>query len=273
MSSVLLIEDNAANRQSKAELLKHMAGRGPVVAVEGSDEAIRAVRALPRFDLIVADINLPRPGDRQRDENKDGISFARWLRRTGYPALLTGYSAHFEETQLPAQDLGLFHGFMGRGESPAEIRKIFKGWLEQATVARDELRGKPLQRSSDAGAPGHDVAFSEGVYSVDVIDLADERAINDLLKEGFTVKLARPKGIHKAGRPFFVWYRLDDSGAFVEVFGQPFLYGEAGTLTEAEDRLGVLMTGMLSDLRDVDPVTLGPALQNLRKFLKEVFGE
>jgi CheY-like chemotaxis protein len=269
----LLIEDNAANRQSKVELLKLIAGRGPVVAVEGSDEAIRAIRALPRFDLIVADINLPRPGDRHAEENKDGISFARWLRRTGYPAVLAGYSAHFEEAQLPAADRSLFTGgFLFRGEVAREIRRSFREWMEKADAVREELRARPLPRNSEVFPHENEVNFSEGVYSLDVIDLADERAIKELLDDGFTVKLALPKG-SQAARPFFVWYRQDDTGAFVEVFGQPFLYAEAPTLAEAEEQISVLMTGMLADLRDEDPDTLGPAVLNLRKFLKEVFGE
>lgn len=275
MSAVLLIEDNEDNRRSKMKVLKLMAGRGPVIAVEGSDEAIRAVRALPRFDLIVADINLPHPGDRHGEDNRDGISFARWLHRTGYPALLTGYSAHFGEDQVSRADRDLFHDFLGRGAGPTAIGKAFGDWLEEADKVRENLRRTPRAKVSRSGSSEEErISFGEGVISVDVIDLTDERAIRELLDEGFAVKLARPTGGHKHGRPFFVWFReLDNEGAFVEVFGQPFLYAEAPSLEQAEAQLGVLMTEIFEDLRHEDELKLGRPMIDLRNFLQEVFSE
>lgn len=270
MPAVLLVEDNAYNRRAKASLLQQLAGRGPVVAVESSDEAIRAVRALPGFDLIVADISLPRPGEHPETENRDGISFARWLKRSGYPALLKGYSAVFSEGDINKEDRDLFDSFMGRNEGANEIIERFTQWMEQSADFRKRLRDS---RGPAVGERSSPVNFAEGLVSVDVIDLEEERTIRELLAADFKVQLGRLTGEYKHARPFFVWYRSDpNEGAFVEVFGQPYLYSPGATLDEAQAGLGVLMAELLKDLRDVPDYELGPSMINLRNFLLEVFG-
>jgi CheY-like chemotaxis protein len=259
MPAVLLVEDDETNRRLKASVLKELAGRGPVVAVESSDEAIRAVRALPGFDLIVTDINLPRPGDRS-DTNRDGISFARWLRRSDYPTLLTGYSSVFSEGEISKEDRELFHSFLGRGEGADEIIAQFASWLSDSTDFRKRRAG---------AVP----SFAEGLVSVDVIDLKEERAIRELLDDDFKVKLGRLTGAHKHARQFFVWFRDDpDEGAFVEVFGQPYLYASGATLDDAEAQLGVLMSEYMEDIGKAADDTLGRSMIDLRNFLREVFG-
>jgi CheY-like chemotaxis protein/predicted RNase H-like HicB family nuclease len=272
LSAVLLVEDDPDNRRIKADLLRGLAGKGPVVAVEGADEAIRAVRALPGFDLIVADISLPRPGSHDTRDNRDGLSLARWLDRTAYPALLTGYSAVFAEGDIDEGDRALFHAFLGRGESAGQIMEAFEQWLADSVGHRKKLRSDPKALGRTTGAP-RPISFAEGVVSVDVVDLVKERAIRELLDEGFKVQLAYPMGNHSRGRPFFVWFReTADDGAFVEVFGQPYLYAHGRTGDEAETALSVLMAKFLEDLAGEDDDKLGQPMIDLRNFLSEVFG-
>lgn len=273
MSAVLLVEDDPDNRRIKANVLRRLAGRGPVVAVEGADEAIRAVRALPGFDLIVADISLPRPGSHDTRDNRDGLSLARWLDRTAYPALLTGYSAVFAEGDIDDDDRSLFHGFLGRGESADQIVEAFERWLADSVGVREKLRSDPKALRGGPASP-RQTSFAEGVVSVDVVDLEKESVARDLINDGFKVRLAYPMGNHSRGRPFFVWYReTADDGAFVEVFGQPYLYADGQNLEKAEAKLGVLMAKFLEDLAGEDEATLGQPMIDLRNFLSEVFGE
>lgn len=267
MASVLLVEDQEVNRTVKANLLRQMAS-GPVIAVEGSDAAIRAVRALPCFDLVVTDINLP--GPHETTDNRDGISFARWLRETEYPALLTGYSAVFSEGDIPDRDMKLFSDFLDRTEPAKVILTKFEEWIEKSRgyrkAAWQDREGRRL--TSNEPAP---VDFSAGVLSLDVIDFAEEKTIKELLKEGFEVQLAYPSTDKSYGRPFFVWCRETPEEAFVEVFGQPYLYSSADSLDKAKEDLLVLMREHFNDLKNLDADQMSKNISQLRKFLCEVF--
>ena len=268
MSSVLLVEDQEANRIAKTKLLRDMTG-GPVIAVEDSDAAIRAVRALPCFDLVVTDINLP--GPKETIDNRDGISLARWLRESEYPALLTGYSAVFSEGDIPERDRNLFFDFLGRTEPSHIILNKFEDWIEkskgyrQAAWQERERRRLPSKRSEPP------VDFSAGVISLDVIDLYEEKTIKEFLDEGFEVQLAYPSTDKSYGRPFFVWCRETPDEAFVEVFGQPYLYFSADSLDNAKAKLLQLMRGYLDDLKNTPNEKLSKNILQLRKFLYEVF--
>jgi CheY-like chemotaxis protein len=268
MASVLLVEDQPINRAEKANLLRQMSS-GPVIAVEDSDAAIRAVRALPCFDLVVTDINLP--GPHETGDNRDGISFARWLRESEYPALLTGYSAVFSEGDIPERDLKLFSDFLDRTEPARVILKKFEEWIEKSKgyrkAAWQDREGRRLP--SKQSAPPVD--FSAGVLSLDVIDFAEEKTIKELLKEGFEVQLAYPSTDKSYGRPFFVWCRETDDEAFVEVFGQPYLYSSADSLDKAKEDLLVLMRSYLDDLKNLSADQMSKTISQLRKFLCEVF--
>jgi CheY-like chemotaxis protein len=268
MTAVLLVEDVESNRIAKARLLKEMAGRGPVIAVENSDAAIRAVRALPCFDLIVADVNLPRHGEDV--DNRDGISFARWLRESEYPALLTGYSSIFSEGEIPHRDRELFFDFLGRAEPASMILEKFRQWIEKSTDFRKrawETGRRPRPESSKSGQ----VDFTAGTVSLDVVDLEDEAAIKDFLKEGFEVQLAYPSSDKSYGRAFFVWCRETPEEAFVEVFGQPYLYSPGATIDKAKEDLLVLMRNYHNDLKDVPPEGMSKSVARMRRFLCEVF--
>jgi CheY-like chemotaxis protein len=268
MTAVLLVEDVAANRAEKAGLLRDMAGRGPVIAVENSDAAIRAVRALPCFDLIVADINLPRHGE--GTDNRDGVSFARWLRESDYPALLTGYSAIFSEGEIPKRDRDLFFDFLGRTEHSSLILEKLENWIATSADFRKrawEQGRRPKPESSKSGQ----VDFTAGVVSLDVIDMKDEGAIKELLNEGFEVQLAYPSRDKSYGRAFFVWCREAPTESFVEVFGQPYLYEVGSTLDEAKEKLLVLMKGYHENLKDSRPEEMSKSVAQLRRFLCEVF--
>jgi len=270
MTAVLLVEDVARNRNVKVQLLRQMAGRGPVIAVENSDAAIRAVRALPCFDLIVTDINLPRGGN--ATDNRDGISFARWLRESDYPALLTGYSAIFSEGEISKRDRKLFYDFLGRTETPKVILERFGNWIQASTDFRKRAWEDGQRPKVEASKSGQ-IDFAAGVVSLDVIDLNDEGAIKELLNDGFEVQLAYPSSEKSYGRAFFVWCREADTESFVEVFGQPYLYASADSLDKAKEELLVLMRSYHGDLKDQTPEKMSKSVAQLRKFLCEVFDE
>jgi CheY-like chemotaxis protein len=267
MPAILLVEDVESNRNIKVDILREMAGRGPVIAVEDSDAAIRAVRALPCFDLIVTDINLPR--DKSNLENRDGVSFARWLRESEYPALLTGYSAVFSEGEIPGRDRKLFADFLGRTEGADRILEKFGEWIAKSQNFR-KAAWEALQ-ANRRGAESKAVDFSAGVLSLDVIDPTDEQTIKELLREGFEMRLAYPSTDKSYGRAFFVWSRDSDDEATVEVFGQPHLYSGGTTVEEAEESLRVLMRSYFDDLKDMPSERMSRPLTQLRKFLCEVF--
>lgn len=273
MVAVLLIEDDQNNREAKAGLLKRLAGGGPVVAVESSDAAIRALRTLPGFELIVSDISLPVSKETMPEANRDGIAFARWVADVGYPAAVAGYSAVFSEREISDSDKSLFFDFLGKTEPAEEIVKRVGNWIAHAEGFRDRSRfGVKDSADERRGSINSRPSFSDGIQSLEVVDLTKQRIIKELMDDGYSVKLAFSDKIADGIRPFFVWTRdTVDDGCFVEVFGCPRLYAAGADIDDAEARLIELMRGYYSDLKDQPEERLSSDIRNMMKFLEEIF--
>lgn len=270
MVAVLLIEDNPTNRAAKLNLLKEINPDGVTIGVESADDAVRALRTLPGFELVITDISLPTSADEDASDNRDGISLIRWMARTGYPALRAGYSSIFAEKQISRDDLGLFFDFIGRDVAGRQLNEKLQSWLRMAGGFRQKERAQPHYASqSQQPLP----SFSAGVKSLSVVNLNEERNIRELIAEGFSVQLASYANRSDI-KPFFVWCKGEnESDVFVEVFGQPRLYAEAHDLEAAKQQLLDLMSGFYLDLRGRPVEDLAPDLASLVAFLGGVFGE
>jgi CheY-like chemotaxis protein len=265
--AVLLVEDNPENRKEKLNLLREMNSGGPVVGVASSDDAIRALRTLPGFDLIIADISLPANSESDPSQNRDGIALIKWVRKVGYPALPVGYSGLFKEGELSKDDLSAFSDFVGRGAPPDEILTKLRRWLDDAANFRLRGRGAAVSRDTQV-SPRHE--FSEGVIPDTIIDLQEERSVKELIDDGFVVRVFSYRGEGDV-KPFFVWVKEGTRDVFLEVFGQPRLYVSDIDLPTAQRSLLSLMRGYYRDLGSEEPDRLSHDLQKMVDFLRSIF--
>lgn len=146
-------------------------------------------------------------------------------------------------------------------------------WIKYAEGYRERSR---LELARNLGArsvsPIERPHFSAGVQSFELVDISEHRVIRELMKEGFSVKLAFPDKISEGIRPFFVWYKDNvDGKCFVEVFGCPRLYATGSDLGKAEENLMELMRGYFDDLNSHPDDKLGDDIRNMVKFLREIF--
>lgn len=112
--SILVVEDNAINRQLLAEILR-MAGHEVTLAEDGA-EAIEAA-AVRRFDLILMDVSMPRV---------DGLEATRMIRQGGPCATtpIVGATAHADPDRVPE--------FLGAGMNDVLVKPITRSALFRA---------------------------------------------------------------------------------------------------------------------------------------------
>lgn len=132
---VLLLDDDERILSLRGSMLHQ---RGCEVAeVSSLGDALEALDASPRFDLVVVDINLGGGPD-----DRSGIDLARLVRQR-YPQLpVIGYSAHFSEHELSEEERGQFERTFARGTARIEDLTEFTDWMVK--LARD-------RRAADAG--------------------------------------------------------------------------------------------------------------------------
>ena len=172
---------------------------------------------------------------------------------------------------IAGERLALFHDFLGRNQTAAATIAKLKAWLDASTAHKESRRTANRRRAGEI-VPGG-ISFSSGLLSLSVIDLTEDRALRELLEEGFEVHIAHPADDNKFGRPFFVWRRETDGRAMVEVFGQPYLYSDAETMEVANRRLSSLMELYHSDLKNTPDLELSKSLLQMKQFLAEVFND
>jgi CheY-like chemotaxis protein len=133
---VLVVEDNPLVSGSRARAFEQAGCR--VATADSADEAIETLSGAPSFDLVLTDINL-----RKQDlRDQSGLYLARWI-STHHPNVpIVGYSALFQEADIPTDEhpeisRWLFKGTLGMGE----LRSFIEDAMElgrQARSAREE---------------------------------------------------------------------------------------------------------------------------------------
>lgn len=269
--SVLLVEDKDANLKAKKGLLKEL-GCGPVVGVRDPDSAIAAVRTLPHFDLIIADIDLSDASTSKTGHNKGGVEVARWLKATKYPAFVTGYSGFFKGDEITESDRSVFDDFVDRSVGMIELTEKFGVWIGRA---RNADRGSHLRdlileayEASTASAARKHVP----VVSLDTLVDYEGNHLEELRADGYKLSLVLPDVDEEIKRAFPVWIKKVRGEVSIEVVGQPYLFASGGSEKEAQDALRALILGYHSDLGGKDPNRdMGPYVKIMFRFLESLF--
>ena len=211
MAKVLVVDDNAANRELVVTLLKYR-GHEPLQAADGA-EALEVVRA-QRPDLVISDVLMP---------TMDGYEFVRLLRAD--PALaateVVFYTAHYRERDARnlARACGVSHVLVKPCEPEDILAAIDGGLAEPHEVVpppveeafdREHLRlvaDKLAEKVSELGATNARLAALSEIN----LQLASEldsnvllekvcRSARDLIGARYAILCVKPR---KAGDPVF----------------------------------------------------------------------
>lgn len=188
--SLLVVEDNALNRQVAAELLGGVGARISL-AVDGQDGVNKATAPGANYDLILMDLQMP---------NMDGLEATRQLRQQGLTlpilAMTANASAEDKEECLQAGmdghlskpiDLDLVVGAIlqalsaipGQGK-PSDTEAD----IEQSLEARDAVE-TPELTIEEIGPVSDEEDLEEDLFAEQLLDegFLDENALSELLQE------------------------------------------------------------------------------------------
>ncbi|WP_415919006.1 hypothetical protein [Tateyamaria sp. SN6-1] len=270
--SVLLIEDNAKNLKAKKTLLS-VFGCGPVVGVADPDSAVHAMRTLPHFDLVIADIDLSQSPKATKAHNKGGIDVARWLKQSGYPAYVAGYSSHFADDEISSDERSVFDDMVDRGMVGEELDQRFEDWIARASERDRGTRLGDLLVEAYASVTDRGDRVSAPVVAIEtLISYDDDEEVQQIRDAGYTLNLLLPTVNDQIRKAIPIWTKVHDGGVNMEVVGQPYLFSEGATADQAKENLVDLIQGYHTDLADLDPETeMGPYVRMLSNFIGALF--
>jgi CheY-like chemotaxis protein len=178
--AVLVVEDQPALLESRmAQLAQHGV---TAIGAERAEVAAAFLAAARRpVNLVIIDVNL-RPDD---PSDRSGLALARLMRTAGLDVPIVGYSAHFEEGQISAEDRREFHAWIEKGRLlPREIAARYAE-LAQDVAAAD--RGAVMERKA-AVVDGLVAFLAETASGAD----ADVRDARDFLKASIGTRAYDP---------------------------------------------------------------------------------
>lgn len=278
---VLVVEDQEPQREAKVKLFEEE-GFNVISAVSHRDAA-REFRACPLVDLVVTDFNL----DRENARDQSGVDLARDV-KAAFPELpVVGYSALFDEAEIPKGIRGYFDDIQPKGfESPREMLKKLASWRDWASKYRrlrwqrsqeelDRLRAKYRIDPHDFNllrefvpnartAPGDDAPHN----------------VEDVLRQaGYRFRIVEAEDVERdklvstqIKYPVFVWVHETSDAVVAEVYRFPDLYASGSSEQEALQMLFSLMRGYYEDLRANSADQLGASLPEMLSHLTRIFG-
>ena len=269
--SVLLVEDNEKNLQAKKGYLETFSCE-PILGVRNPDEAIRAVRSLPHFDLVVADIDLSKASRKREQHNKGGVAVARWLKETKYPAFVAGYSSYFEDDHISENERSVFDDIVDRSVGGDALNKKMQAWIERAskTDRTSTLRNLLLEAYTKTTQQSR----SRHVPIVSLETLVDYEAeeVSEIRCSGYSLSLLLPDVDDEIRRAIPIWIKRESGAHYIEVVGQAYLFAEGANEHDAKNALRALIVGYYEDLIEKDPnEEMGPYVKMLFSFLDSLF--
>jgi len=268
--SVLLVEDNIQNLKAKKGYLDTF-DCGPVLGVRDPDEAIHAIRSLPHFDLVIADIDLSQGSKKKEVHNKGGVAVAKWLKETGYPAYVAGYSSFFEGDEISESERSVFNDIVDRSVGFAEQNKKMETWIKSAagndrsSILRD-LLFEAFEASKSEQKERH-----VPVVSLDTLVDYDGDEVSEIRKNGFSLSLLLPDVDEEIRKAFPIWVKREASRTYIEVVGQPYLFAEGKSQKDAQEALRSLILGYYEDLRDKDSsIEMGSYVKIMFSFIESL---
>lgn len=269
--SVLLVEDNEKNMRAKKVYLETFEC-GPIVGVRDPDSAIHAIRTLPHFDLVVADIDLSEASAAPGDHNKGGVAVAKWLRETNYPAFIAGYSSYFADDDISEAERSIFDDMVDRSVGGDDLNYKFERWISEAKESDRTSSLKSLLFEAYAQTDQRKVSTPVPVVSLDTLIDYCEDDLADFRSAGYQLRILLPDVDDEIKKAIPVWILFEDGRYYIEVVGQPYLFSEGSTENEARAALSDLMLGYYNDLKGKDPNDeMGSYIKMMFKFLNTLF--
>lgn len=275
----LVVEDQEQLRETRIELLE-LHGFTAIGASSKRD-AERELRACPSVDVIVTDVNL----DPLRQADRSGLDLAREV-KLRYPSLpIMGYSAQFEENDIPSESLGFFDMILLKGRQNIEQLKLNITELRSKAVAYRDTRERNAEREMSRLRERYEIdpydfeLLREFLPGLRTTPSEDALTIEDALREaGYTLRIIDQWAAEDADEvvrlksPVAIWLRATDEAVIAEAYGFPELYASGVDEREATTRLLFLMEGYFRDLRHSSNEKLGSTLIRLRDYLSQLFG-
>ena len=274
--SVLVVEDKELNLKARKECLATF-DCGPILGVQDPDAAIRAVRSLPHFDLVVTDIDLSEASRKRDQHNKGGVAVAKWLKETKYPAFVAGYSSYFEDNEISQNERSVFDDIVDRSVGSDALNKKIEAWIERAskTDRTSILRNLLLEAYTlEAYTKTTHQSRSKRVPIVSLETLVDYAAeeVSEIRSSGYSLSLLLPDVDDEIRRAIPIWIKRESGAHYIEVVGQAYLFAEGANEHEAKNALKALIVGYYEDLIDKDPnEEMGPYVKMLFSFLDSLF--
>jgi CheY-like chemotaxis protein len=275
--SVLLIEDNAANLTAKKALLGTFDNCGTVIGVRDPDTAVHMLRSLPRFDLVVADIDLSETAKGNSSHNKAGIAVARWLKDSRYPAYVAGYSSYFADDEISEGDKETFDDMVDRSVDGIALDEKLETWIKKASENDSGSTLRQLLFEAYASDSAHKTRGSTAasiapVVSLDTLIDYESDELEEIRTSGFSLSLLLPDVDDEIRKAIPIWIKRDSDSVAIEVVGQPYLYATGETEASAKEALKALILGYYQDLKGQhSKAELGAYVKILFQFLDSLF--
>lgn len=269
--SVLLVEDNENNLKAKKGYLKTF-DCDTIVGVRDPDSAIHAIRSLPHFDLIVADIDLSEASKKQEEHNKGGVAIARWLKETNYPAFVTGYSSYFEGDDISDAERAVFDDIVDRSVGGEALNLKFKSWIDTASQKdrTSTLRALLFEAYEQAASKVKDRHIP--VVSLDTLVDYEAAELTEIRNSGYKLSLILPNVDDEIRKAIPIWIKREKGFCYIEVVGQPYLFADGSSETLAQESLNSLILGYYEDLKDRNPDDeMGSYVKIMFHFLDSLF--
>jgi CheY-like chemotaxis protein len=270
--SILLVEDNEANLRARKKLLESFEDCSVVVGARDPDTAIHMLRSLPRFDLVVADIDLSQASKQRASHNKGGIAIARWLKDTRYPAFIAGYSSFFSGDELSQSERLAFDDIVDRAVLGKELDRKLATWISNAGNNSNSSNLRALLFEAYADSTSKKIERQVTVVSLDTLIDYEGDEVQDIRKNGFGLSLMLPDVDDQIRKAIPIWIKRELGAVYIEVVGQPYLFSEGGDENTAKEALRDLIMGYYNDLRDKDQEReMGSFVRLMFRFLEALF--
>jgi CheY-like chemotaxis protein len=264
---VLIVEDKAPSLRTRLDLFENFGCTA--LGATSMKDAIRELTATPMVDLVVTDIHMPdEPG---RANDKSGIEFARYVRQTWNDLPIAGYSAHFTEDELTADELQVFDMSFPKGRQRAkDIEKQVEACVSLAQEHRARRAAdyddtlERLRRDYEVRIP-----VTEILRQLQPDASASANVEGPLQKAGYRLRLISADGASGRREAFAVWLLRTKAGWEAEIYGYPELYSFGATEQTATESLIELMALFHQELASDEPSL--PQVERLALFLNRIF--